>query len=383
MPDGSEVPFGRALIYMKDKQGRGYVHAMANCEEKWRATQFGPSTHTDANYEQLNVIPSIKDYLGTKNGVLLEIGNASPPSRLKQDKHMHLNELASAHVDVVIDTDGLGTSGAALTQFGHQLIAQAGKTISAGARMKFGQLSTTTSIVEINRADPALEKLTHGALLKEWQAPNAEPQASLVWEVDSRQAWDDPANSDRWKEERIRNQALWMFDYMRKTGARGIMEAISGGKDSVFNCTMVRVMVELAMTDLGVEGFCKEMAHLPYVHKILAANQAGGYDAAVDACMDDMLRAVYMGTTNSSEETRYAAQASIEGGEFADGSGSFKGIGGKFMQRNVQDLVTFYAVVIGVEDTTKLNRTRLIDLFEDGKGPEVQPFTIGVTLVNF
>lgn len=365
LPDGQVIPFGRPLIYMRDKEGRGLIHATAICEEKWRATKYAPSTNTDEHYGQLNVIPSIKAYLGTKKGVVLDIANASPPSREKQDKHMHLNELASQYVDVVIDTDGLGTSGAALTQFGHRLIAQDGKTISAGARMKFGQLATTTSIVQINNADPALENLTHGTLVKEFKIPNAVPKTELVWKTDSKQAWDDPKNPDRWKEERIRNQALWMFDYMKKTGARGIMEALSGGKDSSFNCAMVRVMVELTMNDLGVDGFCEEMAHLPYIDKIMAAYEEDGYEAAVEACMDDMLTAVYMGTNNSSYETWYASKTLMEGAEFSDGSGHFKGIGGKFVERNVQDLLNFYNYAFAISDTTKIPNDKKLEVMNE------------------
>ena len=70
--------------------------------------------------------------------------------------------------------------------------------------------------------------------------------------------------------------ALWLFDYMRKTKSQGIAEAQSGGGDSGFNSMMVRVMVELAMRELGVEGFLREMKHLKYVDAIRAANQAGG-----------------------------------------------------------------------------------------------------------
>jgi NAD+ synthase (glutamine-hydrolysing) len=313
----------------------------------------------------MNVIPSISRYLGSKEGLLLEIANASPPSRLKQDMHMHLNEIASGYADIVIDTDGLGTSGATFVQYGHRLIAQNGKTISSGERLKFSQVAATASIVQISNADPALETLTHATLVREFKNPAATPKASLAWKINPDAAWDNPTNPDRWKEELIRNQALWMFDYMRKTGSKGIMEALSGGKDSSFNCAMVRVMVELAMHDLGVEGFCKEMSHLPYNDKILAAHANGGKKAAVETCISHMLTAVYMGTNNSSYQTWYAAKTLIEGGEFEDSKGTFKGIGGKFVERNVQDLLDFYAYIFAVRNSTKVPREKKLEIMED------------------
>lgn len=366
LPNGKEIPFGRPLIYISDGNGNRYVHATAICEEKWVAAKTDSYPHDDSRYDSLNVIPSISRHLGQTEGVLLEISNASPPSKEKQDKHMHLNALASEHADIVVDTDGLGSSGATFAQFGHRLITQNGKTISAGARMAFSQISTTTSIVQINQADPSLEEKTHASLIRDFKALSAKPKSNLIWNVqDSGGEWDDPNNPDRWKEERIRNQALWMFDYMKKTGARGIMEALSGGKDSSFNCAMVRVMVELAMNDLGVEGFCQEMSHLPYIDKILAANEAGGKDAAVEACMKDMLTAVYMGTNNSSFETWYAAKTLIDGGEFEENRDSFKGIGGKFVERNVQDLLDFYNYVFAISNTTKVPREQKLEVMEE------------------
>lgn len=365
-PDGASFMFGRPLFFFTDNNDHAYIHATAICEEKWTAAKTDGFPHDDSRYEQLNIIPSISRYLGSTDGLLLEIANASPPSRLKQDKHMHLNNLASQYASVVIDTDGLGTSGATFSQYGHRLISQDGQTISTGQRIAFGQLATTTSIVQITNADFDLRQKTHGTIIREFKAVSAQPKSQLIWNIEnSKGTWDNPNNPDRWKEETIRNQALWMFDYMRKTGARGIMQALSGGKDSSFNCAMVRVMVELAMNDLGVEGFCRQMPQLPYNDKILAAYKSGGKDAAVETCMENMLTAVYMGTNNSSYETWYAAKTLIDGGKFEGNEGTFKGIGGKFVERNVQDLLDFYAYIFAVSDTTKIPREEKLEIMEE------------------
>lgn len=364
MPDGKVVPFGRPIICVTDKDGLGYVHAVAICEEKWVASQYDGPPHNDKRYDQLNIIPYISNHLGGAEGLFLELSNASPPSKLKQDKHMHLNDLASDYFEVVVDTDGLGTSGATFAQFGHRLISQNGETISAGPRMEFDQVGFTTSTIQITNAQAFKKHLAHGDFVRKFKAPEAKVQTSLAWSQEGSKAeWDDPANPDRWKEERIRNQALWMFDYMRKAKSIGITEALSGGKDSSFNCAMVRVMVELALNDLGIDGFCEQMAHLPYLDKIRDAYDKGGQEAAAEACMEDMLTAVYMGTNNSSFETWYAAKTLIDGDKFED-STPFKGIGGKFLERNVQDLVTSCAFIFGTENSTKIPHDRKAEILE-------------------
>ena len=358
------IPFGRPQYFITDSSGHSYVHATAICEEKWVATRYDGHPNNDSWYDQLSIIPSIGRYLGTTSGVLLEIANASPPTWLKNDKHTYLNNLASEYADVVIDTDGLGTSGATFSQFGHRNISQGGKIISTGQRITFGQGATTTSTVRIAQADPALEQKTHKSVYRDFQNVNAPQDTGFAFRT-REGAWDNPENSDRWKEEYIRNQALWMFDYMRKTGARGIMEALSGGKDSSFNCAMVRVMVELAMSDLGVEGFCEQMSHLPYKDKILQVYKGGGKETAVEVCMENMLTAVYMGTNNSSFETWNAAKTLIDGGEFEDSDKFFKGIGGKFVERNVQDLLDFYAYIFAVSNSTEVPREKKLEVMED------------------
>jgi NH3-dependent NAD+ synthetase len=72
-----------------------------------------------------------------------------------------------------------------------------------------------------------------------------------------------------------------------------------------------------------------------------------------------MLTCVYMGTNNSSAETRNAAHF------LAKGDDKTAGIGGKYMERNVQDLLDFYAVVYAVENTSALPPERKISLQAD------------------
>ena len=362
LPDGKQIPFGRPIVYVKDKDGHAFVLTQFICEEKWAASAFDGYPYNFSRYEQFNLIPDLHRYLGTRQGVVGAIANASPPARGKHEKHIVLNNEASKRFGLIIDTDGLGTSGASYAQFGSRYISQDGKTISIGERMNFGQAALTHSVVNIDSAPAELESKAHLTIDRELSSPGAQRDVHIAWDSD-KGAWDDPQNPDQWKEERIRNQALWMFDYMRKSKSKGIAEAISGGQDSSFNCAMVRVMVELAMHDLGVDGFCEQMNHLPYIGKIRNAHEAGGHKAAVAACMDNMLTAVYMGTNNSSYETWYAAKTLMDGDVFENGK-PFPGVGGKFLERNVQDLVTSTAFTFGAKNVSAISSERKAEIFE-------------------
>lgn len=356
LPDGQIIPFGRPLFYMSDTNGNAYIHAQAICEDKWVATKFDSFPNNDSRYEQMNVIPSISRYLGTTDGLLLELANASPPSILKQDKHMHLNELASKYADIVIDTDGLGTSGSTFAQFGHRLIAQSGKTISAGQRMQFAQVATTTSVVEIKSAKPDLKKLTHTNVLRDFKNLSAKPKTELIWNVDSAAAWDNPANDDRWIEERIRNQALWTYDYMRKSGGTAAANASSGGQDSGYNIVIDYLSIVLPMHELGVEQVCDDL-NVPYKDSVMNAYNVGGMEAAIEEFMSHYLIMYYMPTNNNSDEHEQGARILSEGGFDSEGN-AFKGLGGKFVVRSVQDLVTMTAMVFGVENTSDIKPKR-------------------------
>ncbi|MFA7276708.1 MAG: nitrilase-related carbon-nitrogen hydrolase [Pseudobdellovibrionaceae bacterium] len=348
---GCTIPFGRPIVHVTDGQ-RAFNLAQAICEEKWVATRYDGFPHDDSRYEKLNVIPLYERYLEGRDGLVLLIANASPPSRDKSDRHVHLDKLAARFADVVIDTDGLGSSGSTFAQFGHRLIVQDDKVLAQGKRISFARVAANSVALDINPACPATEHKAHALLQRSFRdATNAR---HLFPAAESSAQWDKADNPNRHYEEIIRDTALWLFDYMRKTGSRGIMEALSGGADSGFNSVMVSVMVHIGIAELGVDAFCNELG-LKQKAEICAAYAEGGTDAAARMALQDMLSCVYMGTHNSSQDTITAARTLIEGGYDPLSGQTVKGIGGKFKTRNVQDLIDFYGVLFAVEDTTSLD----------------------------
>ena len=261
--------------------------------------------------------------------------NASPPVANKIDKHYELAKLASGYAEVLVHTDGLGSSGSTFAQFGSRLMAQGGEIISEGTRGTFADMAYTSQIVKVktakNKGHAPHAKIDHA-----FSGTHAAPvqDGPAIWEHGPR----------REMEEELRNELLWLYDYMRKNKIQGVTQALSGGMDSAYNSVKVRMMVELGVNELGFEGFMDSMKHLTYKDEALAAFKFHGREAGILAVMDNMLTNVYMGTDNSSTETLNAAKTLIEGGKRKDGT-AFKGIGGKFEYRNVQRLVEVYAEI--------------------------------------
>lgn len=341
------VLFGRPMLRVQGKQGEILLTHVI-CEEKWVATRFDDGDGSDRAYERDGVVPALARKHG-KEGLVVIIPDASPPAALKGNKHIHLVELAARYAEAIVNTDGLGSSGSTFAQAGHRLIAQDGKLLSSGTRYSFARVAATSRTFFVTHTHSRASAANETALKHDFATPQYLKKALPVRAPGT---WDDPANPALEMEETTRMACLWLFDYMRKNKINGIAEALSGGMDSAFNSVLAAAMVRLAMAELGVDGFCKEMGHLPYRQAILDAEKTGGVEAAYQTCMQHMLTAVYMGTDNSSEATRNAARMLIEGGEWQ--GQQVKGIGGKFLERNVQGLIDYYAAVYAVENTSAL-----------------------------
>lgn len=335
LADGTEIsekpiPFGSPVVQIGSGDRRvNLTHVI--CEEYWVGSRFDSSAD-NSDYDRDN---PLADKAKRFDITVALNPNASPPVEDKIDKHRELCKLASKHCGVIVHTDGLGSSGSTFAQFGSRLMAQNGEIISEGIRSSFADMAYTSQIVTVA---PAADKghAPHAAVAHEFKGAESEPvqDGPAPWEKGARRSF----------EEEMRNELLWLFDYMRKNKLQGITQALSGGADSAYNAAKVRVMVEQGFNELGVEGFLNAMPHLTYKKEIQAAHAAGGKEAALDECMRHMLTCVYMGTDNSSDETLRAARTLVEGGQTPEGK-AFKGIGGKFEYRNVQRLVEVYAEI--------------------------------------
>ena len=94
-------------------------------------------------------------------------------------------------------------------------------------------------------------------------------------------------------EEFARATSLALFDYLRKSKAKGFVLSLSGGADSSCCAILVAEMVRRGSDELGWDKFCKTLGLVPTTDRKTAVG--------------NLLTCAYQGTTNSSPETLKAA----------------------------------------------------------------------------
>ncbi|MBI1215983.1 MAG: hypothetical protein GC185_09220 [Alphaproteobacteria bacterium] len=338
------IPFGSPVVQVAGPEGKKANLTHVICEEYWVGSRYD-GAKDNADFDRDNPLAQ----KARRFDITVALNpNASPPVAGKIDKHYELSKLASKHCGVLVHTDGLGSSGSTFAQFGNRLMAQDGEIISEGVRCSLQDVAYTSKIVTVGTP---IDKghAPHAIIPHEFAQSYSAPvqDGPAAWEHGPRREF----------EEEMRNELLWLFDYMRKNKLQGVTQALSGGADSAYNAAKVRLMVELACRERGVEGFLQAMKHLKYKDAVREAYTEGGEKAAIGAIMDNMLTCVYMGTDNSSEDTLRAAKTLVEGGKTAEGK-AFEGIGGKFQYRNVQRLVDVYAEIYAGVNPSKLGDER-------------------------
>jgi NAD+ synthase (glutamine-hydrolysing) len=138
-----------------------------------------------------------------------------------------------------------------------------------------------------------------GRLVAEGQRFSYQPFGLCVAELPLQGASAQPALScqsfeDEPHEEFARAVALGLYDYLRKSKAKGFALSLSGGADSAACAVLLRLMAELGSQELGWPAFSQSLG--------LSAPD-------LKAAMPKLLRTLYQGTVHSSQTTRSAAAA--------------------------------------------------------------------------
>jgi NAD+ synthase (glutamine-hydrolysing) len=130
-----------------------------------------------------------------------------------------------------------------------------------------------------------------------------------------------PSRDNKEKNEELaRAVSLALFDYLRKSKARGFVLSLSGGADSSICAVLVAEMVKRASAELGWEKFCT----------ILGLN-INEINSDWRKAVNKLLTCAYQGTENSSSTTFEAAK------ELADS------IGAEFHHWTIDDEVNAYS----------------------------------------
>ena len=182
---------------------------------------------------------------------------------------------------------------------GGGLISTGGAVVAQGRRFSYRGAVLTDAVVDIDATRTQRTQLASraprvgddpGRVDLGFSLPEAEPAA----QEEDVEAWERGEHTE--PEEFTRAVALGLFDYMRKSRSGGFVVSLSGGADSTAVVSLLRLMVDLGVQDLGLAEF-KERARL--------ADQA----TTNEQVTHELLTTAYQATQNSSATTRDAARA--------------------------------------------------------------------------
>jgi len=186
---------------------------------------------------------------------------------------------------------------------GDAWIATAGNVVAQASRFSYSDFELIGTNVDIE-----LQRTRHSVLSSfspEVSAAADEcvaqdfafPEVSLETRPPSTDAWE----ASPWlrEEEFARAISLALFDYLRKSRARGFVVSLSGGADSAAVACLVGLMATFAVRALGVEGARARLSDIPGLEGAQTAPEL----------VQRLLTTAYQSTRNSGEVTRAAAKA--------------------------------------------------------------------------
>jgi NAD+ synthase (glutamine-hydrolysing) len=184
---------------------------------------------------------------------------------------------------------------------GGALIASAGELVAAGPRFTFADWHVTSAQVDVDATRmkqsrtgsfrPNLRE-TNDCIEADFAYPELTPASPTVVQA----AWETGPNVK--EEEFARSISLALYDYMRKSRSHGFVVSLSGGADSSAICSLISMMVEFGVQELGLAGFLKKVAYFTRIQDCKSPAEI----------MHRLLATVYQGTENSGEVTRTAAR---------------------------------------------------------------------------
>lgn len=188
---------------------------------------------------------------------------------------------------------------------GGAMIASAGAMVAESPRFSFGSYRVEGAVVDVEhsrlvrarsasfRPDPAGGEAT---LEVDFSFPEEPPTATAI----VLPPWEN--GPDEKEEEFTRTVALALFDYLRKSRAQGYVVSLSGGADSAAVSCLVRLMVDLASAELGLDGIKERLGHVKGLAEC----------PDVRSMTKRLLTTLYQATKNSGDVTLGAAAAVAE-----------------------------------------------------------------------
>ncbi len=215
----------------------------------------------------------------------------------------------------------LGNESGRIIFDGGTSIASGGAMVATGPRFSYRDVNVTTCPIDIgvSRMHRA-RQVSHVPLMGDLPGSPLPRNPGILNRPDYAPCTVTREEPPFSKEEEFGHAvALGLFDYLRKSRSGGFVVSLSGGADSGAVATLVKVMVDLALDELGESGFRERLGHIPFD------------DASP---MVTLLTCVYQATKNSGEITRRAA------GELA------RSIGAHYLEWDIEDIVAGYRATV-------------------------------------
>lgn len=260
----------------------GLLFGFEICEDAWVAARPGARLATVGVDVLLN--PSASHFAFGKQAVRRQI--VVEGSRAFGVTYLYANLLGNEAGRALYDGGGI--------------IASAGTPIAETTRFSFADFQVVDAIADVDFT--RLQRSRTASFTPDVDASDEDlVSVPFAWPKLAPRPFRAVALSDYSKEEAYaRVMALGLFDYLRKSRSHGFVVSLSGGADSAACAYLVRLMVDLALAELGVDGLRSKLGYLK--------------DLPTDAASltKRLLTTAYQSTRNSGDVTRNAARAVAE-----------------------------------------------------------------------
>ncbi|MCA9960238.1 MAG: NAD(+) synthase, partial [Anaerolineales bacterium] len=277
----NSVPFGDAAVATRDT-----VLASEMCEEL-----FAPqSPHT---------------YLGLDGVEIITNGSGSHHTLRKLQRRVALICEASAKSGgVYVYANQQGCDGDRLYFDGSALIAVNGRILAQASQFSPRDVEVITATIDLE--DVRAYRGSIGSL--QVQTSHAQPVPRVIADFDLTHKLSLPPTPPidvvyhTPEEEIAYGPACWLWDYLRRSGTSGFFLPLSGGADSSSVAAQVGIMCQMVISEVQA-GNAQVLAD---ARRLAGDNEYIPTEAAEFA--NRILHTCYMGTRNSSKETRVRAK---------------------------------------------------------------------------
>ena len=259
--------------------------------------------------EELFVPMSPHIHFGNAGVEIIANGSGSHHELRKLDTRIALIRNASAkNGGVYLYANQQGCDGGRLYFDGCALIAQNGEILAQGTQFSLKDVEVVTATVNLHDVRAYRGAKASRAV----QASKTErlPQVDVDFDMGI-EAWEGTPSSLPIKprthapeEEIALGPACWLWDYLRRSGAAGYFIPLSGGADSGAVATLIGSMCQLVAKAVRE----KDTAVINDVTRWLADGETPDIFADPCALANRLLYTCYIGTENSSRETRKRAK---------------------------------------------------------------------------